>query len=294
MAGGLATSGSLSILATAGTSRRIALEVDGNETPNKVLTTLASTASRAANILAFYGYSSVSPPNAPSNAVATYTNKMVVTWNDNSTDEDNFIMNIKQNLGAYGSDISFSANTTATLTPVIEGVTYQYRIKAVNAAGSSGFTYSNSVYVPLESCLLKNSKILIDENFNTKNIQDLKVGDAVYSLHEKTGVFGLYNVTKCETSTINRWIYIKTLAGREIKCSESHLVLVKSKQHKVSDLKSSDKLMYIKDSTNKIFEDTIVEFKIINEAVEVYKVEVGDGHTYITANGLIHHNIKIE
>ena len=57
----LCSSGSLSILGTAGTNRSIACEVDGDVTPPKTLCTLSESAGKSAphSMLEFYGYSSI-------------------------------------------------------------------------------------------------------------------------------------------------------------------------------------------------------------------------------------------
>jgi hypothetical protein len=57
----LATTGSLSLKSASGFGRNIQLEVQGNNTGNASLSTLATTASLAKNHLAFYGYCAFTP-----------------------------------------------------------------------------------------------------------------------------------------------------------------------------------------------------------------------------------------
>ncbi|MBC7784592.1 MAG: DNRLRE domain-containing protein, partial [Burkholderiales bacterium] len=80
-------------------------------------------------------------PNAPSNAVATANGSasIVLTWNDNSTDETNFRIERRTGSGAYATLTTVSAGvTTYTDTSIAGGTTYTYRVFAYNVNGSSG------------------------------------------------------------------------------------------------------------------------------------------------------------
>jgi len=100
----LPTSGNLSIKSAAGSTRCIACEVDGNETGNKNLTTLANSAniSLPVAITDFYGYSSfsISPEGTKyigflgSAANSYYFNLTITTgssWTISENDPNNFI-----------------------------------------------------------------------------------------------------------------------------------------------------------------------------------------------------------
>jgi hypothetical protein len=92
------------------------------------------------------------PPAAPTNMVATLQAgpQIRLTWTDNSNSEQSFTIEKSVSGGAFGPLASVAANvTTYTDIGVTVGGTYQYRVKAVNAAGSSTYATSGSVLVPL-------------------------------------------------------------------------------------------------------------------------------------------------
>jgi hypothetical protein len=71
-----------------------------------------------------------------------------LTWVDNSNNETSFAIERQIGGGAFNALASVGANvTTYTDTTVTEGNTYTYRVKAVNAAGSSGYSISGPVPV---------------------------------------------------------------------------------------------------------------------------------------------------
>jgi hypothetical protein len=93
----------------------------------------------------------LAPPTAPSNMVATLQAgpQIRLTWTDNSSSEQSFTIEKSVGGGAFAPLTSVAANVvTFTDTVVTAGGTYQYRVKAVNTAGSSGYAVSNSVNVP--------------------------------------------------------------------------------------------------------------------------------------------------
>ncbi len=90
-------------------------------------------------------------PTAPSNAAATLQAgpQILVAWTDSSTNETGFVIQRSVNGGAFATLVTTSANITSyTDTTVTPGNTYQYRVAAVNAAGSSAYATTLSVTVP--------------------------------------------------------------------------------------------------------------------------------------------------
>jgi len=79
--------------------------------------------------------------------------RVTLTWRDNSNNETEFrIQRMDNNSGSFNPIGSASANSTAfadnvPAVPSGRSATYSYRVKAVNSAGSSGFT--NTVTVTL-------------------------------------------------------------------------------------------------------------------------------------------------
>ena len=69
-----------------------------------------------------------------------------LAWDDNSSNEDNFVLEQKVGGGSFATLETLGANvTTYTDADVIQDVTYVYRVKATNTSGSS--EYSNELTV---------------------------------------------------------------------------------------------------------------------------------------------------
>jgi hypothetical protein len=90
------------------------------------------------------------PPSAPSDLVAqdAADAKVEITWSDNADTEAGFVVERKSDVGSTSFEpTSFTqltqlgANTTSFVdTEVFMGVEYIYRVRAVNAAGNSGWS----------------------------------------------------------------------------------------------------------------------------------------------------------
>jgi hypothetical protein len=85
-------------------------------------------------------------PSAPSNLVATVSygpTKVAVSWTDNSSNEDDFVLERRVNGGSYSVLATLSPNATS----VTGGNTYEYKVKATNEAGSSSYSNTDSEFV---------------------------------------------------------------------------------------------------------------------------------------------------
>lgn len=99
------------------------------------------------------GVLGVNSPAAPSNLTATLQAgpRVSLTWRDNATNEAQFLVERSTDSGATFAPIATApprnntGNVTFVDTAVTLGSTYQYRVRAVNVAGSSG--PSNTVTV---------------------------------------------------------------------------------------------------------------------------------------------------
>lgn len=88
-------------------------------------------------------------PVIPTNLVATENGaEVALSWNDNSTDEESFVIERSTSpSGDFAVMQVLDANeTTATDVPADYGLNYYYRVKAVNDAGSSGWSNVDSVF----------------------------------------------------------------------------------------------------------------------------------------------------
>jgi hypothetical protein len=76
--------------------------------------------------------------------------QLTLTWQDNSTSESNLGVERKTGInGAYTQIASVAANITSYVdASVTRGVTYCYRVDAVNSAGASVYTNELCATVP--------------------------------------------------------------------------------------------------------------------------------------------------
>lgn len=94
------------------------------------------------------------PPGLPADptnlqAVLQAGPQVKLTWVDNSTNETSFSIERQVGAGSFSAIATVGANVTTytQTTGVTAGNTYTYRVKAVNAAGSSGYAVSGPVPV---------------------------------------------------------------------------------------------------------------------------------------------------
>jgi predicted phage tail protein len=72
-----------------------------------------------------------------------------LSWVDNSLNETSFVLERSTDGVNFSGPVSLAPNVTAyNDLAVFGGVTYTYRVAAVNANGTSGYAVSNSVTVP--------------------------------------------------------------------------------------------------------------------------------------------------
>lgn len=111
-------------------------------------------------------------PAAPSNLTATATSSsmIVLHWQDNSSDEDEFRIEAKPGSGVTFSDLGAApANSTSVdVTGVSPGTTVVFRIRARNASGDSG--YSNEATATTFAVCVANSTTvcLLSKRFRVK------------------------------------------------------------------------------------------------------------------------------
>ena len=94
--------------------------------------------------------SDAGPPAAPANlqAASLAGNGIQLQWQDNSTDETSFRIERRTGSGSFGDIHGTGAGATSYLdTTAAAGVSYTYRVRAINGAGSSG--YSNLATVTM-------------------------------------------------------------------------------------------------------------------------------------------------
>jgi hypothetical protein len=85
------------------------------------------------------------PPIAPSglSATATSSNSIDLSWTDNASNENNFVVQRSTTSGSgFATIATLGTNTTsyADATGLSASTTYYYRVYATNSAGDSGFS----------------------------------------------------------------------------------------------------------------------------------------------------------
>lgn len=157
----LPESGSLSIKTAAGAGRSIAQEVDGNTTGDKSLTTLSTTAGFSAphSILEFRGYPSGSAPGpAPNCSAALLGSNIAVIWDapvsgGTPTSTEVQVTDNTSGFSTYCCNVSVPYPTrtvsASTMTTLVNGRTYQFRLFYQNASGQSSSCFTNQVLYSL-------------------------------------------------------------------------------------------------------------------------------------------------
>ena len=137
-------------------------------------------------------------------------------------------------------------------------------------------------------CFVAGTKVKTADGF--KNIEDIKIGDKVYTYNTNTNSIELKKVTKTiKSSTIDT--YIVTIGDEKIEMSPKHeLYIIDKGWVRAYDLNVNDELLDIngrKTSINKI------KYKRYNEPIDTYNLTVDGNHNYFITNTqvLVHNAI---
>ena len=139
-------SGSVSVTLQTATSGASIYYTTNGSTPTQSSTLytgpMTLTSSATIKAAAFKSGSNPSAVASASFTVVTPPAQLTLSWQDNSTNENNFGVERKTGTsGTYAQIALVSANTTSYVdTSVTHGVTYCYRVDALNSAGASAYT----------------------------------------------------------------------------------------------------------------------------------------------------------
>jgi hypothetical protein len=108
------------------------------------------TSSATVNAIALQSGSNPSAQASASFTIVAPSAQLTLTWQDNSNDEDDFAIERKTGTsGAYSQIASVAANVTSYMdNSVTRGVTYCYRVQAVNSVGASAYSNEACEAVP--------------------------------------------------------------------------------------------------------------------------------------------------
>ncbi|THB79479.1 MAG: fibronectin type III domain-containing protein [Desulfobacteraceae bacterium] len=131
---------------------------------------------------------STTPPQAPDNLASSANGTTVtLTWQDNSSNEESFIVQRKRNNQNFGQIVSLAPGTQ---TYIDEGLTpnntYTYRVMARNAYGDSAWSNETSEYVVCEQFTITlRQETEIDDAFLDSGSPDTNYGDTRYRSLER-------------------------------------------------------------------------------------------------------------
>lgn len=138
-----------------------------------------------------------------------------------------------------------------------------------------------------KACLVAETKILLSDG-SIKNIEDLSCNDKLLSRDEITNNLIVSNIVKvAETNRVTHLIRLELKNGWSLKCTQDHLIRLKSGVYKeAKDLINSDEIDTIDSSIKE------VKHIYLDSPIPVYDIEVSNSsnsHNFC-ANGIFVHN----
>ncbi|HEX2642400.1 MAG TPA: fibronectin type III domain-containing protein, partial [Thermoanaerobaculia bacterium] len=151
-----------------------------------------------------------SPPAAPSNLVATAqsSEQVSLAWQDNSSNEDSFRVELRTGSGAFGEASTVAANVSSTvISGLAPSTSYGFRVRSANSAGSSA--YSNTATAttlpaaPAGNCVPSATRLCLNEGrFQVEVAWTTSTGaqgtGRAISLTADTGYFWFFNPANVE------------------------------------------------------------------------------------------------
>jgi transcriptional regulator CtsR len=157
---------------------------------------------RAYNANITSGYSSEQPvttlyniPRAPSGLTITslLTNRISLSWTDNSGDESGFKIQRKTGVSGTYADFgtTFANATSYNDATVVDGTVYYYRVSATNVAGDSTFSNEVNGITPLANPTSATATAVSSSQINLTWV-DNSASETGYKIERKTTSTGTY------------------------------------------------------------------------------------------------------
>ncbi len=190
-----------------------------------------------------------SGPAAPSNLTATLLGnplRIRLTFRDNATNEANFIVERSDNGGAFNQIATVAArtgtgNVTYTDASVVVGNNYSYRVKAVNALGSSAYSNTSAVINIAVPAAPSNAAVTVVRNGTTDRVTltwtDNATNETSFRIQRSTSAafttVNTYNVaansvTFQQSTARNRTYYYRIQAVNNITGASAWVVFLPS------------------------------------------------------------------
>ena len=158
----------------------------------------------------------------------------------------------------------------------------EYKIEAYTSDGYK-FAESTDNY---EYCFVAGTKVKTENGF--KNIEDVKVGEKVYSYNLETNELELKKVLGTITST-TKDTYTLTIGNKKVEMSPKHQIYIVDKGWtRAYDVKKGDKML---SSNKEVIEIKDIKYKVYDTPIKTYNLTIeGNSNYFVTDIQVLVHN----
>ena len=141
-------------------------------------------------------------------------------------------------------------------------------------------------------CFIEGTLVLT--SIGLVKIEDIKVGDEVYSYNEETNRKELKKVKRIFRNKTNEWLHltIKTKDKEEIVCTKNHRIYINNKGWiEAKDILENDEVLLYNNVIGIVIKK---ELQILDHYETTYNFEVEDNHNYYVSDSciLVHNDCK--